>query len=112
MSMKDSFDTERNGRDGRKTCKAVARTLRRRNGKRIIRKIIQKGEDFFSAGNNAAALEAFMEVYKKTPHCAVVCNNIGVVYWTMGDVVNALELRENLFDPTIDRILTVTIHEN
>lgn len=44
MSMKDSFDTERNGRDGRKTCKEIARTLRRRNGKRIIRKIIQKGE--------------------------------------------------------------------
>ena len=28
------------------------------------------------------------------------------------DVVNALELRDNLFDPVIDRILTVTIHEN
>jgi len=28
------------------------------------------------------------------------------------DVVNALELRENMFDPVIDRILTVTIHEN
>jgi len=28
------------------------------------------------------------------------------------DVVNALELRENLFNPVIDRILTVSIHEN
>ncbi len=28
------------------------------------------------------------------------------------DVVNALELRENIFDPVIDRILTVTINEN
>ena len=28
------------------------------------------------------------------------------------DVVNAFELRENMFDPVIDRILTVTIHEN
>ncbi len=28
------------------------------------------------------------------------------------DVVNAFELRENIFDPVIDRILTVTIHEN
>jgi len=52
---------------------------------------IQIGEDFFSAGNNPAALETFMDVYKKAPHCSVVCNNIGVVYWTMGDDVNALE---------------------
>ena len=44
MSMKDVFDTERNGRDSRKTAKATAKTLRRRNGKRIIRKIIQKGD--------------------------------------------------------------------
>jgi len=28
------------------------------------------------------------------------------------DVVNALELRENIFNPVIDRILTVTINEN
>lgn len=28
------------------------------------------------------------------------------------EVVNAFELRENIFDPVIDRILTVTIHEN
>jgi len=28
------------------------------------------------------------------------------------DVVNAFELRENIFEPVIDRILSVTIHEN
>ena len=28
------------------------------------------------------------------------------------DVVNAFELRENVIDPVIDRILTITIHEN
>jgi cyclophilin family peptidyl-prolyl cis-trans isomerase/protein-disulfide isomerase len=28
------------------------------------------------------------------------------------DVVNALEMRESIFDPVIDRILTITIHEN
>lgn len=41
MSMKKVFDTERNGRDSRKTNKAVARGFRRRQGKEIVRKEIK-----------------------------------------------------------------------
>ncbi len=45
MSMKDSFDTERGGRESRQVCKEVARRLRRRNGKRIIRKQLDEKGD-------------------------------------------------------------------
>ena len=52
---------------------------------------LQKGEDHFTAGNMNAALESLLNAHQMSPGSSTVCNDIGVVYWTMGDTVNALE---------------------
>lgn len=72
--------------------------LSNRKSRHLARILVEEGERRFQGGNQDDARLCFEMALKHHPDCATAHNNLGVLFWQLGDLGKALESLYRAFD--------------